>query len=485
MESLDNKSILVTGATGFLAKLFVEKVLRTQPNVKKLYLLVRANDSISAKHRVEKEVVSKELFDVLREKYDDASFDLFFWNKVHVVQGDVTMENLGIRDATLIEVLLRDVDFIVNSAATTRFIERYDVALNTNTFGARNAILFAKKCVNLKMFLHISTAYVTKEKKGIVSEKIVESDEVSTPRMETEIELIESKMKEFKNNCTSENDTKIYMKKLGIERANKFGWPNVYSFTKAMGEFQVAKLRGTIPVVIHRPTIILSTYKEPFPGWIEGVRTIDQSIISYGKGELVCFPARLNAVVDVIPGDLVVNAMLASMISTNYSDNLNSILIYHVGSSAKNIMRFHVIPDTSHKYFSMNPYSKKDGELVAVKKPLFLPTLSLFSMYMFARYKLPLQSLSLMAVLLCSQRLKRRYGKLNQIYKSCMQMAKAYSPYSLMFGRFDDTNTEMLRRRMNNKDQELFYFDPKCINWDQFMMEIHIPGVIKYGMNAE
>ncbi|KAJ0986870.1 hypothetical protein J5N97_005226 [Dioscorea zingiberensis] len=367
------------------------QVLRTQPNVQKLYLLVRANDSISAKHRVEKEVVSKELFDVLREKYDDASFDLFFWNKVHVVQGDVTRENLGIRDATLIEVLLRDVDFIVNSAATTRFIERYDVALNTNTFGARNAILFAKKCVNLKMFLHISTAYVTKEKKGIVSEKIVESDEVSTPRMETEIELIESKMKEFKNNCTSENDTKIYMKKLGIERANKFGWPNVYSFTKAMGEFQVAKLRGTIPVVIHRPTIILSTYKEPFPGWIEGVRTIDQSIISYGKGELVCFPARLNAVVDVIPGDLVVNAMLASMISTNYSDNLNSILIYHVGSSAKNIMRFHVIPDTSHKYFSMNPYSKKDGELVAVKKPLFLPTLSLFSMYMFARYKLPLQ----------------------------------------------------------------------------------------------
>lgn len=27
-----------------------------------------------------------------------------------------------------------------------------------------------------------------------------------------------------------------------------------------------------IPVVIIRPTIITSTFKEPFPGWLEGLR---------------------------------------------------------------------------------------------------------------------------------------------------------------------------------------------------------------------
>lgn len=69
------------------------------------------------------QVLSKELFNVLREKYG-ASFDSFFWSKVHVVQGDTTSENIGIRDVDLIEVLWREVDYIVNSAANTRFNER-------------------------------------------------------------------------------------------------------------------------------------------------------------------------------------------------------------------------------------------------------------------------------------------------------------------------------------------------------------------------
>ena len=50
--------------------------------------------------------------------------------------------------------------------------------------------------------------------------------------------------------------------------------------------------------------------------------------------------------------------------------------------------------------------------------------------------------------------------------------------------RFDDANTEMLRMKMNDKDKELFHFDPICIDWDQFMMETHIPGIIKYALNA-
>ncbi|GJN31937.1 hypothetical protein PR202_gb20399 [Eleusine coracana subsp. coracana] len=50
------KSILITGSTGFLGKLLVEKILRVQPDVKKLYLLVRAPDAASAKKRVLSEV---------------------------------------------------------------------------------------------------------------------------------------------------------------------------------------------------------------------------------------------------------------------------------------------------------------------------------------------------------------------------------------------------------------------------------------------
>ncbi|MFS7915402.1 putative oxidoreductase [Helianthus anomalus] len=42
----------------------------------------------------------------------------------------------------------RDVDVVVNAAATTNFDESYDVALNLNTFGAKNVLNFAQKCVN-------------------------------------------------------------------------------------------------------------------------------------------------------------------------------------------------------------------------------------------------------------------------------------------------------------------------------------------------
>lgn len=55
-------------------------------------------------------------------------------------------------------------------------------------------------------------------------------------------------------------------------RANKFGWPNTYVFTKALGEMMLGHLKGSMPLAILRPTIITSTYKEPFPGWIEGIR---------------------------------------------------------------------------------------------------------------------------------------------------------------------------------------------------------------------
>lgn len=53
-----------------------------------------------------------------------------------------------------------------------------------------------------------------------------------------------------------------------------YGWTNTYVFTKAMGEMVVNDQRDNLPLIIIRPSIITSTYKEPFPGWIEGLRYI-------------------------------------------------------------------------------------------------------------------------------------------------------------------------------------------------------------------
>ncbi|XP_065850268.1 fatty acyl-CoA reductase 3-like isoform X3 [Euphorbia lathyris] len=169
-EFLENKTFLVTGATGFLAKIFVEKILRVQPNVKKLYLLLRASDAKSAMQRLQQDVVEKELFKVLREKYGE-NLNSFISEKVRAVAGDINCEDLGIKDSSLNGELLKEVDYVVNSAASTNFIERYDVALGINTFGALNVMNFAKKCHKVKMLVHVSTVYVCGEDRGLILEK--------------------------------------------------------------------------------------------------------------------------------------------------------------------------------------------------------------------------------------------------------------------------------------------------------------------------
>ncbi|KAF5176601.1 Fatty acyl-coa reductase [Thalictrum thalictroides] len=46
----------------------------------------------------------------------------------------------------MMEDMWKTINIIVNVAANTKFDERYDVALDVNTFGSKNVLDFAKKC---------------------------------------------------------------------------------------------------------------------------------------------------------------------------------------------------------------------------------------------------------------------------------------------------------------------------------------------------
>lgn len=64
-----------------------------------------------------------------------------------------------------------------------------------------------------------------------------------------------------------------------------------------------------------------------------------------------------------------------------------------------------------------------------------------------------------------------------------MRMIELFSPYIFFKGVFDDMNTEKLRRATKEwcgVDYEIFYFDPKTINWDDYFVYTHIAGVVKY-----
>ena len=60
-----------------------------------------------------------------------------------------------------------------------------------------------------------------------------------------------------------------------------------------------------------RPSIIESALEHPFPGWIDGFKMADPIIRAYGLGQIPEFPGIPEGIVDLIPVDYVVNAILA------------------------------------------------------------------------------------------------------------------------------------------------------------------------------
>ena len=64
------------------------------------------------------------MFKVLKEKYH-TNLPNFLSEKVILVPGDITCENLGVKDSSLKEQMWRDVEVVVNAAASTNFNERY------------------------------------------------------------------------------------------------------------------------------------------------------------------------------------------------------------------------------------------------------------------------------------------------------------------------------------------------------------------------
>ncbi|KAK2643603.1 hypothetical protein Ddye_025366 [Dipteronia dyeriana] len=193
-----------------------------------------------------------------------------------------------------------------------------------------------------------------------------------------------------------------------------------------MGEMLLGHYKENLPLVIIRPTMISSTYKQPFPGWIEGLRTVDGTIIGFGKGKLKCLPAKYDAIIDLIPADMVVDAMIMAMIGLGY------------------------------------PFINKNGKALKVSKCTILDTSAKFRRYIAIKYALPLKVLQLVNWLLwqCYKDICIDYDRK---IKFVLRVVELYKPYMCFKGIFDDTNTEKLRMTMRESGMEMdsINFDPK------------------------
>ncbi|KAK6787999.1 hypothetical protein RDI58_016524 [Solanum bulbocastanum] len=397
IEQFQGKTILITGATGFLSKLFVEKILCIQPNVKKLYLLIRASDYNSARKRFTNEVMMSELFKIIRDKMGSVYFCSLVEEKVFAISGDISQEYMGIINSQLRNEMYKEIDIIINSAST--FDERYDIAMNVNVVGAMNVLKFAKNS-----YVCNKTTEIVHEKPLVMGETFNENSYLD---MDVERRVIANKLKELETQNATPKEVTIAMKELGIQRAKLHGWLYTYSFTKAMGEMILGHLKENLQLVIIRPTIITSTYKKPFPGWIEGVRALDAFILAYGKGVLNFFYGNPDSKLDTIFFKL----------------------------------SFNCIANSCYKMFQM------------------LKFVNLVSFH----------------------RLDKTYENMKMKMRKAIRLSELYEPYMFFYESFDDVNTEKLRLTMKEINlDEVLNFDPRCINWEDYFMNTHIPGSVRY-----
>jgi hypothetical protein len=95
----------------------------------------------------------------------------------------------------------------------------------------------------------------------------------------------------------------------GLERATHWGWPNIYTYTKAIGEQVIAG--SGLPFTIARPAACESTIAYPAPAYNEGINTSAPLIYLIMKGE----PQILGGTcpLDLIPADYVVAGMILAL----------------------------------------------------------------------------------------------------------------------------------------------------------------------------
>ncbi|KAL3623808.1 hypothetical protein CASFOL_032624 [Castilleja foliolosa] len=171
VKFLQGKTFFITGATGFLGKVLIEKILRTAPDVHKIFVLIKAKNEEAALERLKNELkligmfsIGAEIFKHLKTIHEK-NYESFMLSKLVPVVGNVCETNLGL-DEDVATSMANEVDVIVNSAANTTFDERYDTALDINTGGPTRLVSFAKQCLKLKLILHVSTCNLRERTKA-------------------------------------------------------------------------------------------------------------------------------------------------------------------------------------------------------------------------------------------------------------------------------------------------------------------------------
>jgi len=518
-DALDGQRIAITGGTGFLGTALIERLLRRAPGCE-LVLLIRPSQRRTVAQRAQREIFRNDAFDPLRAQLagTDEPFDAMIARRVQVIAGDVGSDGLRLDDEG--RALLATCDTVVHSAATVSFDSPLDLAVEVNLLGPSRIAAVLHEICDPDRYPHlvaVSTCYVAGNRKGSAPEEPVDAsafwfpvdwrDEVAAARRTRADAEAESRTPEmlarFRRSARKElgaAGTPLLASKTeqhraswvgdqlveaGRSRAASLGWPDAYAYTKALGEKALFEQRGDLPVSVVRPAIIESSLAEPTPGWIRGFRMAEPVIISYARGLLREFPGVPEGIIDVIPVDLVCGAICAVAAdgpARNEDGTLAEPRIVQSASGSANPLRYRRLVDNVRTWFTAHPIYDSDGQPIVVPEWNFPGRGRVQAQLERARTAIQRAEDALQAL-----PLRGRQAEWAATLESKREDAERALTYVELYGAYAECEAVYgvdhllaLWDRMDEPSREAFGLDPRVVDWDRYIQEIHLPSVVQH-----
>ncbi|KRT84622.1 epimerase, partial [Oryctes borbonicus] len=272
-DNIKDRTIFITGGTGFLGKVLIEKMLRCM-EPKRIYLLIREKKGKDPKERI-MDTFQSALFEQVRKLKGDKIFE-----RCLPIAGDVGTLGLGISEKDK-ETLINEVEIVFHSAATIRFDDPLKKAVLLNTRGTKLMLELALQMKKLVSFVHVSTSYCH------LGERLLY--EKAYPAHADPHQVIK---------------TVEWMKEdlVDVMTPTLLGtMPNTYAFTKNLGEALCVEQIDKLPLIIVRPSVVIPVWKEPIPGWTDNINGPMGLLIGAGKGVIRTMYCNQQGYADFIP----------------------------------------------------------------------------------------------------------------------------------------------------------------------------------------
>ncbi|KAI5640427.1 male sterility protein domain-containing protein [Phthorimaea operculella] len=431
-EFYAGKHVFITGATGFVGKALIEKLLRSCPDVDTIYLLMRQKKGLNTDERL-KELISQKVFDPLREM-NPRAFD-----KLRLIPGDILEPALGISDEDR-RLLQKKCNIVFHSAACVRFDQKLKDAVAMNTTGTARVLDLAETMEVLEVFVHLSTAYCRCHL-DVLEEKLYPA--VHPPRKI--IDIVE----------WMDDSLLHHLEPKLIESE-----PNTYSYTKAITEDLVDEYGSKFPLAIARPSIVTSALKDPYPGWVDNLNGPTGLLIASGKGVIRSMHCEPSYTADAMPVDVTANGCILIAYATAL-DKPKETVVYNLTLSGIVKMTWGEIIELGRKWVNVYPYT------VA----LWYPNGTIKSYWWHHQlcvifyHMIPAYLVDMLLFLL-----GRKTFMVN-IQKRINDGMKTIQYYTTKEWYFTNNNFRALRDRISKEDDETFYTDVSGVDPDLYLRD--------------